>query len=382
LKFRRAKPLACYWNGGRLIARNYYTGRQSLLPSLAADILSYCGAWRSTAEICARFDAFPAASIRSLLTLLTKLTLLERGPHAAADPFDEWAEWMPEGAFFHFASKNVHYVDAEVMRGKLQSKARRIPPPPPLKRYDRARAVALPAPDESFALADVLRRRRTWRRFAEGSSLPLVHVSTLLGLTWGVQSWVKTRFGPFALKTSPSGGGRHPIEAYLLARRVDGLAPAWYHYDPDRHALQLVRRGARASTPDVYLPRQTAFREAPALFVMTAIFARTQWAYRPSRAYRVVLLDAGHLGQTFCLVATALGLAPFSSAALADSRIEQDLRLDGIRESVIYACGVGVRPAGVEWALWPDSRRIPDLIAPASRKSSQPSLGRTRKKCD
>jgi SagB-type dehydrogenase family enzyme len=80
--------------------------------------------------------------------------------------------------------------------------------------------------------------------------------------------------------------------------------------------------------------------------VMTAVFARTQWKYPASRAYRAVLLDAGHLGQTFCLVATWLGLAPFCTMALADSRIERDLGIDGVTESVLYAAGVGVRPAG------------------------------------
>jgi SagB-type dehydrogenase family enzyme len=78
---------------------------------------------------------------------------------------------------------------------------------------------------------------------------------------------------------------------------------------------------------------------------MTGVFARSMWKYRHARAYRVVLLDAGHLGQTFCLTATRMGLAPFSSAALNDTLIEQDLGIDGITESVLYVTGVGM-PAG------------------------------------
>jgi SagB-type dehydrogenase family enzyme len=78
---------------------------------------------------------------------------------------------------------------------------------------------------------------------------------------------------------------------------------------------------------------------------MTAVFARTMWKYGRGRAYRVVLLETGHLGQTFCLTATRLGLAPFSTAALKDSLIEKDLGIDGICESVLYVTGVGV-PAG------------------------------------
>ena len=60
------------------------------------------------------------------------------------------------------------------------------------------------------------------------------------------------------------------------------------------------------------------------------------WKYHHARAYQVVLLNAGHLCQTFCLVATWLGLAPFCTAALKDTLIEKDLGIDGIRESVLY----------------------------------------------
>jgi hypothetical protein len=43
--------------------------------------------------------------------------------------------------------------------------------------------------------------------------------------------------------------------------------------------------------------------------------------------------------------------------ALADSRIEQDLQIDGVTESVLYAAGAGPRPAGTTWAPW---ARTPD----------------------
>jgi nitroreductase len=64
----------------------------------------------------------------------------------------------------------------------------------------------------------------------------------------------------------------------------------------------------------------------------------------------VVLLDAGHLCQTFCLAATRMGLAPFSTAALKDSLIEQDLGIDGISESVLYVAGIGLAAANLPGA--------------------------------
>ena len=67
------------------------------------------------------------------------------------------------------------------------------------------------------------------------------------------------------------------------------------------------------------------------------------WKYNSPRAYRTVLLDAGHVCQTFCLVSTWLGLAPFCTMAMRDTLIEQDLGLDGISESAFYIAGVGLQ---------------------------------------
>jgi SagB-type dehydrogenase family enzyme len=98
-----------------------------------------------------------------------------------------------------------------------------------------------------------------------------------------------------------------------------------------------------------YVMGQRWFSEASAFVLMTAVFTRTQWKYRYPRAYRVVLAETGHLCQTFCLVATWLGLAPFCTMAMADSKIDRDLGIDGATEGVVYVAGVGKRPAGVDW---------------------------------
>jgi SagB-type dehydrogenase family enzyme len=169
-----------------------------------------------------------------------------------------------------------------------------------------------------------------------------------------------------ALKTSPSGGARHSIEAYVLVRRVEGLAPGLYHYQPGSHELHLIRRYTLRSSRVAmvaYLPRQGFYGDASALVLMSAVFARVQWRYAFARAYRTVLAEAGHHAQTFCLAATWLGLAPFCTMALADSRIERDLGIDGVSESVLYATGVGPRPVGVSWAPWARTSSTPTRTA-------------------
>jgi SagB-type dehydrogenase family enzyme len=167
----------------------------------------------------------------------------------------------------------------------------------------------------------------------------------LLGLTWGVQGWIDIpRVGPLAIRTSPSGGSLHPIEAYLLARNVRGLRPGLYHYDGAAHRLDMLRHGASSRQFVRYLEGQWWFGGASFVVFMTAVFERTQWKYDYPRAYRAVLMEAGHLCQTFCLTATWLGLAPFCTIAFKDSLIEQALGVDGVSESVLYAAGAGTRP--------------------------------------
>jgi SagB-type dehydrogenase family enzyme len=93
------------------------------------------------------------------------------------------------------------------------------------------------------------------------------------------------------------------------------------------------------------LAGQWWFGDASFVVFMTAVFKRTQWKYDYPRAYRAVLMEAGHLCQTFCLTAAWLGLAPFCTIAFKDSMIEQTLGVDGISESVLYAAGAGERPS-------------------------------------
>ncbi len=226
-------------------------------------------------------------------------------------------------------------------------------------------------------MPSTLLARRTWRRFG-AARLAFADLATLLQLTWGVHGWIQVPgLGRFALKTSPSGGARHSIEVYVLARKVEGLRRGLYHYNPDTHRLGPVSRSGPRRVSD-YLPEQAWYDDASAVMLMTAVFERVQWRYPYARAYRAVLAESGHLCQTFCLVATSLGLAPFCTMALADSRIERDLKIDGVSESVIYAAGVGARPKGVDWAPWPGSDRTPVLTPPAHAGRKLRSSARRR----
>jgi SagB-type dehydrogenase family enzyme len=232
--------------------------------------------------------------------------------------------------------------------------------------------VTLPQVPAVGEFANVLLGRRTWRGFGKAPAT-LEALAQLLDLTWGVRFWGDAASGdPVAFKTSPSAGARHPIEAYLLALRVKGLARGLYHYVPDTKELEQLRPGATPLQLEGYLAGQWPYRSAAFVVFMTGVVARELWRYDHPRSFRTMLLDAGHLCQTFCLVATWLGLAPFCTAALADSRIERDLGLDGVSEILLYAAGAGTRPADGRWVQWPEHRpRHPYLPPSPSRRSAR-----------
>src|SRR3954470_5504645 len=344
---RRSPHLVCYWRGPEFVIENFAMSTRVSAPAVISNLLHFFDDWRSVSSL---LEANPPSTHDTLRTLVDELlrhSLLQRQGKRLSRrerAMNRWDAWNPSAGFFHTATKDVPFIDMDTQVRTLRARSRRSPKPEPVKRYKAARLVRLPAAAASDPFGSVLLARRTWRQFA-AAPVDLASFGTLLGLTAGVQRWANAAGeGRIALKTSPSGGARHAIELYVLALNVKGLPRGLYHYAADLHALALIRRGGSAQDVARYLPNQPWYSGAAAVVFFGAVFARELWRYHYARAYRAVLIEAGHLCQTFCLTATSLGLAPFCTMALADSAIDKDLKLDGISESTLYAAGVGMRP--------------------------------------
>jgi putative peptide maturation dehydrogenase len=219
------------------------------------------------------------------------------------------------------------------------------PPPETVERAPASARVALPSPPEG-ALDGPLQARYTGRNYDPSGTVPLATASRLLHRTFGAQQVREIAPGTAALKkTSPSGGSLHPIEAYVLAQRVEGLAPGFYHYHPVEHALEplgeLAPEAARAHAL-AFVAGQQWFVDAPLLVVMAPRWRRNFWKYRNhAKAHRAIMMDAGHLSQTFYLLAAEAGLPAFITAAVNEVDIAAALGLDPIRDGVVAVCGCG-----------------------------------------
>jgi SagB-type dehydrogenase family enzyme len=347
-KYRRSAPLVLYWQGGQLVFENFALGTRISADPLVCSILNECSEWRSVREIESYLGEYEESSVRRTLEKLCKNGVLERSDRkrdARVVAMESWAAWNPAAGFFHFSTKDAEF--AADQRGpfeELKRRARHDPMPRPLKSYSKAQRIKLPGVSAAGEFAAVLKSRRTWRKYGPGS-VSVEALAQALRFTFGIQGWVDVPgLGRAAIKTSPSGGGLHPIEAYVLVQHVNGLKSGIYHYDAARHELEWLRTGISRCALEKSLGGQWWFTRGAFLVLMTAVFGRTQWKYDFARSYRVVLAESGHLCQTFCLTATWLGLAPFCSMALADTMWEEWLGIDGVRESIIYLVGAGTRP--------------------------------------
>ena len=352
IPLRRARCLFVYWQNDRLFFYNFARRLTVSGRPLTCEVLDFFDSWRTSQEAIIHFAGYTPRSVCVALEELVQngLLLQKDSPDEGEDTriAKEWSAWLPEGSF-HFATKDAAYVDRSCWSlNRLKSLLPKTPQPRIFKTVKGAMKASLPKrvfPDSEFIR--VLMARKTHRRFSK-EGVTLEAVSQLLSLVWGVTGYLHSPiFGKLLHKTSPSAGARHPAEVYLMALGVKGLSPGLYHYHPAHHYLERLSTRATRNKAWLYCARAEHAKKAAALFLMTAVFQRTMWKYQLARAYRVVLLDAGHLCQTFCLVATWLGLAPFCTAALKDTLIEKDLGIDGIRESVLYTAGVGLPATSV-----------------------------------
>jgi SagB-type dehydrogenase family enzyme len=347
-RIRRARAVLAAWLDRKLVLLNYQTQVSASADPEAVRLLHLLEEWTRLSDLYALLPEYTPKSIRAGVRELVRNTFLVGEGSAQAkrdaDLASAWSAWLPHGSF-HFATKDVEYLQPSASFFKPYFAE--SPQPPLLKRYDKAPRIQLPSASKADSeFARVLLARKTHREFSR-KHIPLSVISTLLHYTWGVTGRIDAPpFGRLFHKTSPSGGARHPGEVYLLAMRVGGLAQGLYHYDGLHHRLEWLRSVQAVKKAVTYAADQEFVGDASALFIMTAVFPRVLWKYRFARTYRVVLLETGHLCQTFCLVATWLGLAPFCTAAFEDTLIEKELGIDGIRESVLYLAGVGTLPAG------------------------------------
>ncbi len=223
----------------------------------------------------------------------------------------------------------------EAMSGE---ETRRSLRPQPYKTYPDSARVVLPMfePDRLMTLDEILSERKSIRDY-RAAPLSLGQLSYLLWASAGIQRAEQGH----EFRTAPSAGALYPIETYIVANEVRDLEPGVYHYGIHNHELERIKAGDLRRQIAAAALGQAMCATAPAVFVWTAIFARSTWKYG-QRAYRYIYLDAGHIAENLALTAVSLDLGTCQIGALFDDEVNKLLEVDGVEESVIYMSAVGV----------------------------------------
>jgi SagB-type dehydrogenase family enzyme len=177
-----------------------------------------------------------------------------------------------------------------------------------------AESATLPAPRTAgpLSLEEAIAQRRSVRAFSD-EPLSDENLSQLL---WAAQG----ETDPRGYRAAPSAGALYPLELYLVTEK--GL----FHYKPDDHSLMRLGEGDMREGVWRAGLEQDSLRDAPAIFVITAVYARTAAKYG-ARAERYVHLEAGHAAQNLLLQAVALDLGAVPIGAFDDEAVQAVLSL-------------------------------------------------------
>jgi SagB-type dehydrogenase family enzyme len=209
---------------------------------------------------------------------------------------------------------------------------------------DPAAAIALPTLPRRDGLRALLAARGSCRAY-DDNPLPMELMAEVIGGALSFTRTIKLQGGiEMQARAAPSAGGLYPLELYVSCRKITGLTDGLYHYNVLDHAMEPVHHDVSDEALRGFLVAEPFVRQANAILFLTAVFDRTQRKYGP-RGYRYILLEAGHVAQNLCLLATERGLGSLCIGGFMDCPTNKFLRLDGANEATVYAVAIG----------WPDS---------------------------
>jgi SagB-type dehydrogenase family enzyme len=204
-----------------------------------------------------------------------------------------------------------------------------------------APSVELPASTPPDAgLADTITRRRSRRELHVPLGLESLAGVLRLALAPTALAANDAAGVTQALRAWPSAGGLYPLDAYVVARDVQGLEPGVYHHNaiidrlesiPTRPVADILRDG-------FFWQEFATTASAAVLFV--GVLERAMSKYG-ERGYRLMLLDAGHAAQNVLLAAEGYELPAVAVGGFCDDRLAADLSLDGVAEAVVHAVLLG-----------------------------------------
>ncbi|MDO8647348.1 MAG: SagB/ThcOx family dehydrogenase [Candidatus Diapherotrites archaeon] len=208
------------------------------------------------------------------------------------------------------------------------------------KEYPRFKSLQLQTNSGKTSLDLLLLKRESARKF---SKKPISFKAISDIIYWSCAEKPKLKNTSFPRRMYPSGGGRYPIEAYLLAFNIEGLNKGIYHYNVKENRLELLLEEDTSKETNKIMFNQL---ENPAgVIVLSPTMSRIEVKYG-TIALMIALLETGHIGQNICLKATEQGIGSCAITGFERNAMACLLDLDAEEEIPVYCIALGITHKG------------------------------------
>ncbi len=351
MRYRRASSIVLRIVNNEIQCYNFIQKKGKSLSIEELNFVKEMNNWVEEIDFLSAFKELSLERIAGKIFALTEFGIIikEHSPAEVDDSsYKENWKWGDSAGLYHFSIKNNKFISErqqeESFARSLVEKAKKTPSPAVFNENQNKYQTVLnyEKPDFDKGIFKVMKRRRTIRSFNPTGPLTQSELMQSLFAGLGIVSFRNVDpIGLLPLKMTPSGGARNPYDAYIYCLNVTGLEKGIYHYSPTEHSLGLVNK-ENLPTPGDMLGSQPWINNASAVIFLVANINRTMWKYEHHGAYRVMLIEAGHIAQNIILAANALGFYGSPTAATYDNIIGDTINGElGLLHSCVYAVALG-----------------------------------------
>jgi len=210
------------------------------------------------------------------------------------------------------------------------------------KRYSRFPQIPLPQPEFIHnSLSDLLLERRSRKEYGT-RSITLQEISTFFFWSAGILKKSDDQKDNKELRGHPSGGGKYPIELYVLILKDGVIRRGVYHYSIETHALEHLITVDLDTLLKQFAPFDN-FSLKGEMIVLFSFMKNRSFEKYGALAYKLAFIESGHIGQNMYFLSVCLGLSCCSMGLNNATNLDIVLRLDKENESVFYGIVIGAK---------------------------------------
>lgn len=194
-------------------------------------------------------------------------------------------------------------------------------------------------PDKSGGIINTIRRRRTVREFIE-YNITEAELSSLLD---GCRINKNYDINGISLRNYPSAGALYPLELFVTINNnvSNTITTGLYHFNPIKNSLDKL--SDHRKLPDLHeiIVQPSEFIEnSSILLFICGNYQKIQWKYN-ARSIRYLFMEAGHLAQNLCLIATEMNMVTCPIGGFVDDLLIDYLQFENNNIVPLYVIVIG-----------------------------------------